>query len=64
MDVMTNSMKMIALAALVLCSACTDKTATTTRITPTAQVVSIKWDEAVAAETTAKVGNTSLIFMR
>ncbi len=61
---MKRTVKLTALIALVLLSACTDKSETMTRITPTAQQTSVKWDEAVAAETTAKVNNTSLIFMR
>ena len=62
---MHQAIKAAALSALVLLCACTDKSQTMTRITPTSQqVVSIKWDEAVAAETTVKVNNTNLIFMR
>ena len=56
--------KLTALIGLVLLSACTDRSATITKITPTAQAVSIKWDEAVAAPETVKVNNTNLIFMR
>ena len=55
----------IILGALLLTSACTDKSKTMTLVTPASQqVAAIKWDEAVAANTTAHVNNTSLIFMR
>jgi hypothetical protein len=54
-----------ALAALLICSACADNAKTVTLITPASQqVASVRWDETVAANTTAKVSNTSLIFMR
>lgn len=55
----------VALAALLVCSACGEKSSTMTLVTPTSQqAVAIKWDEAVASGTTARVSNTSLIFMR
>ena len=57
--------KLVALAALIMCSACTDKPMkTATLLTPTAQQATLKWDETVAASTTVRVNNTSLIFMR
>lgn len=62
----TKRSALLLAAIAVLCSACTTKTTTTaTYITPTSQeVAAIKWDEAVAASTSARVNNTSLIFMR
>lgn len=59
---MQKTMTVIVLAALVLCSACTEQTKTATFITPASQ--SLKWDEAVAATSTVKVGNSNLISMR
>ena len=63
---MKNASTLLILAAVtVLCSACSDRTTrTATIITPTSQVASINWDEAAAATSSAKVNNTSLIFMR
>ncbi len=65
---MTHSRKtmgMMALAAALLCSACTENTSTATFITPASQqVAAIKWDEAVAATTTVKVSNAGLVAMR
>jgi uncharacterized lipoprotein YmbA len=53
------------LAALLGVSACADKPSTMTLITPASQQMSaIKWEEAIAANGTAHVNNTSLIFMR
>ncbi len=61
----SKTVGMMALAALLLCSACTEKASTATFVTPASQeIAAIKWDEAVAASTTAKVNNTALIFMR
>ncbi len=56
---------MMALTAALLCSACAEKTSTATLITPTSQqMATIKWDEVVAASTTVKVSNASLVAMR
>lgn len=61
----SKTVGMMALAALLLCSACAEKpTSMNLADTGTQQVASIKWDEAVAATTVAKVNNTNLIMMR
>lgn len=61
----TGKMTVVALAALLLCSACGQTTKTATFVTPASQQIAmVKWDEAVAATTTAKVSNSSLISMR
>ena len=60
-----RTVKLVALVALMMCSACTDRpTNTATLLTPTSQQASIKWDEAIAATTTVHVNNASLISMR
>ncbi len=61
----TQRITVLLLGVLLLCSACTQNTKTATFITPTSQqVTAVKWDEMVAASTTAKVSNGSLISMR
>lgn len=47
------------LAALLLCSACGDKTSIHANYAP-----AVKWEEAVAAQTAARSTNTALIMMR
>jgi hypothetical protein len=62
---MTLKPTLLALAGLLLCSACANQPKTATLITPAAQEFSsIRWDEAVAAQQSAKVYNNSLIMMR
>lgn len=56
---------LLALSAMLLCSACGQGPRTATLVTPAAQhLPNLKWDEAVAATTTARVSNSSLISMR
>ncbi len=55
------------LALLTLCTACADNGAMNTKIAalePMAQTAPVSWEQAVAATTTVRVNNTSLIFMR
>lgn len=55
----------LALAALLVCSACADKNPIKRAdVSSHQQFSSIRWDEAVAARSAAKVNNTSMIMMR
>jgi hypothetical protein len=63
----TPATTLIALAALLVCSACADQSGmrTATIITPTSQTLTAsQWNEATAAQTVAHVSNNSLISMR
>jgi len=59
-----TKLTVLALAALALCSGCASKPTTTTSITPLSLQTSVKWDEAISAQTAAKVNNNGLILMR
>lgn len=56
---------MLAVAALLLCSACTNQTTTKTSLNgeSSVEVSSIHWDE-ITAGTPTRVSNGNLIFMR
>ena len=56
---------MLALAALLLCAACSNQT-TTAQLDSSEkfEMSSIRWDEAIAAKQVARVSNGNLIMMR
>ena len=56
---------MSALAALLLCAACANQPTKTTQITPTSQQFSaVQWEDAVSAQSVARVSNGSFISLR
>ncbi len=63
---MFNKSTLLALGALLLCSACADATTKSASLMggSSMQVTSVNWDETVAPAQPAKVINASLIFMR
>ncbi|MES2985145.1 MAG: hypothetical protein V4735_08170 [Pseudomonadota bacterium] len=62
----TRSLRgLLALAALLACSACANQT-TTAFLNPhaTPQLTALQWDQATAQQTMARVNNNGLIAMR
>ena len=55
---------MLALAVLLLCTACAEKPTTSATNMGNQQLSSIQWDRATAAHTAAPVRNANLIMMR
>ena len=63
---MISKSTLLALGALLLCSACADTSATRASLggSPNLQMTSANWDEMGSPTQSAKVINGSLIFMR
>jgi hypothetical protein len=63
---MRTQSTMLALAALLACSACADQSPVKAALAgdSSVQISSIRWDEATAATQSARVNNNGLIIMR